>query len=79
MDKKLRKIGVKVQTDIHVHGHGSREGLRDLLEILKPNHVIPAHGSIQVTSPMIELSKEFNYKFGETAHLSSNGKVIKVE
>ena len=79
MDKKLRKIGVKIQTDIHVHGHGSRDGLRDLLEILKPKHVIPAHGPIKITSPMIELSSEFGYKFGETAHLSSNGKVIKIK
>ena len=79
MDKKLRKMQVKVQTDIHVHGHGSREGLRDLLEILKPTHIIPAHGSIQITSPMIELSREFNYKFGETAHLSSNGKEIEIK
>jgi hypothetical protein len=25
---------------------------------------------------MIELAKEFGYKFGETSHLSENGKVL---
>ncbi len=78
LDNKLRKMGVKIQTDVHVHGHGSREDLRDLLEILKPKHIIPAHGTLQQETPMIELASEFGYKFGETSHLSSNGKVLKL-
>ena len=77
LDSKLRKMGVKIQTDVHVHGHGSREDLRDLLELLKPKHIIPAHGTLQQEAPMIELASEFGYKFGETSHLSSNGKVLK--
>jgi ribonuclease J len=77
MDKRLRKIGVKLQTDIHVHGHGSREDLREIIRMTKPENIIPAHGTMQQETPLIELSKEFGYKFGETAHLSSNGKVLK--
>jgi ribonuclease J len=78
MDKRLRKIGVKLQTDIHVHGHGSREDLREIIRMLKPENIIPAHGTMQQETPLIELSKEFGYKFGETSHLSSNGKVLKL-
>lgn len=77
MDKRLRRIGVKIQTDIHVHGHGSREDLREIIRLTKPEHIIPAHGTLQQETPLIELSKEFGYKFGETAHLSSNGKLLK--
>lgn len=77
MDKKLRRKGVRLQSDVHVSGHASREDLRDLLKILKPKHVIPAHGSLQQETPMIELASELGYKFGETSHLSSNGKVLK--
>jgi len=77
LDKKLRKIGVKIQTDVHVHGHGSREDMRELLEMTKPKHIIPAHGTLQQETPMIELASEFGYKFRETSHLSSNGKVLK--
>ncbi|MEJ2268013.1 MAG: MBL fold metallo-hydrolase, partial [Nanoarchaeota archaeon] len=76
LDKKLRRIGVKIQTDVHVHGHGSREDMRELLEMTKPEHVIPAHGTLQQETPFIELSSEFGYKFGETSHLCSNGKVL---
>lgn len=77
MDKTLRKKGVRVQTDVHVSGHGGREDIRDLIEILKPRHIIPAHGSLQQETPLIELASEIGYKFGETSHLSSNGKVLK--
>jgi len=79
LDKKLRKHGVRIQADVHVHGHGSREDLRVLLEMLKPEHIIPSHGSIELISPMIELSGEFGYKFGETSHLTSDGKVLKFD
>ncbi len=78
LDKKLRKSGARLQTDVHVSGHGGREDLRDLVEMLKPKHIIPAHGSLQQEAPMIDLSTELGYKFNETAHLSSNGKIVKV-
>ena len=78
MDKKLRKKGVRIQADVHVSGHGGREDLRDLLEMLKPKHVIPAHGSLQQETPMIELAGEMGYKFHENSHLSNNGKLLKI-
>ena len=78
MDKKLRKQGVRLQTDIHVSGHGGREDLRDLLDMLKPKNIIPAHGSLEQEIPMVELSKSLGYKFQENVFLSSNGKVIEL-
>ena len=77
MDRKLKKKGVRIQSDIHVSGHGSREDLRDLIEILRPQHIIPAHGEHDKTIPMVELAGELGYKPGQTVHLSSNGKVLK--
>jgi ribonuclease J len=78
MDSKLRKQGVRLQTDVHVSGHGGREDLRDLIDMLKPQHIIPAHGSLQQETPLIELAGELGYKFQENSHLSSNGKLIKI-
>jgi ribonuclease J len=77
MDKKLKKKGVRIQSDIHVSGHGSREDLRDLLEMLKPKHIVPAHGEHRLTASMVELSSELGYKPNQNVHLSSNGKVLK--
>jgi ribonuclease J len=78
LDGKLRRQGVRIQTDIHVSGHGGREDLRDLLEMLKPEHLIPSHGSLKQEAPLIDLAKEMGYRFQENSHLSSNGKVIKI-
>lgn len=78
LDNKLRRQGVRIQTDIHVSGHGGREDLRDLLGMLKPEHLIPAHGSLKQEAPLIDLAKEMGYKFQENSHLSSDGKVIKI-
>jgi len=78
LDKKLRRMGVKLQTDVHVHGHGSREDHREIISLLKPKHIIPAHGTLEQEAPMIELAKEFGYKLGETSHLSENGKVLRL-
>lgn len=78
LDSKLRRQGVRIQTDIHVSGHGGREDLRDLLEMLKPQHLIPAHGSLKQEAPLIDLAKEMGYGFQENSHLSSDGKVISI-
>jgi len=78
LDGKLRRQGVRLQTDIHVSGHGGREDLRDLINMLKPQHLIPAHGSLKQEAPLIDLAKEMGYKFQENSHLSSDGKVIKI-
>lgn len=77
MDKKLQRKGVRIQTDVHVSGHAGREDLRDLIEMLRPVFIVPAHGSLQQETPLIELAKEEGYKFGETAQLTSDGKVLK--
>jgi len=79
MDKKLMKKGVRIQTDVHVSGHAGREDIRDLIEMLRPKHVIPAHGTLQQEAPLVELAKELGYRFGETVHLSSDGKVLRFD
>ena len=78
MDSRLRKRGVRIQTDVHVSGHGGREDLRDLVEMLKPQHIIPAHGTLKQETPMIDLAGELGYKFHENAHLCSDGKLTKI-
>ncbi len=79
LDRRLRSAGVRIQTDVHVSGHGGREDLRDLIEMLNPENIIPAHGTLQQETPMVDLATELNYKFHETVHLSSDGKVIEIK
>jgi len=78
LDAKLRKMGVKLQVDVHVHGHGSREDMREMVNLLKPKHIIPAHGSQEQEEPLLNLAHEFGYIEGKTSHLVKNGEVLEI-
>ena len=78
MDKKLKQKDVRIFDNVHVSGHGGREDLRDIINLLKPEHVIPSHGGFDKTTPAMDLANEMGYKYGKTAHLCQNGSVIKL-
>jgi ribonuclease J len=78
LDKRLKKIGVRIFDNIHVSGHAGREDLRDLISMIHPEHIIPAHGSSMHLTPMLELAREMGYKSGKNCHLLQNGQKIKL-
>jgi len=78
LDKRLKKTGARLFDNVHVSGHAGREDLRDLLSIVKPKHVIPAHGSMQQLTPMIELAREMGYKIGKECHLMHDGQKLRL-
>jgi len=78
MEARLKKHHPRIFRDAHVSGHGGREDLRDIMQILKPKHVIPYHGGHDKTEPMVDLVKGFGYKLGKQCHLMSDGKVLKL-
>ncbi len=75
MEKNLNKLGVRIFRDIHVSGHSAREDHRELIQLLKPKHIIPAHGPFQMTTKMAELAYEMGYEY-EKVHLLKNGQRI---
>lgn len=62
LDNRLKKRGTRLFNNIHVSGHAGREDLRDFLDLLNPEHIIPSHGAHDKIGPMVELSKEMGYK-----------------
>jgi len=76
LEKKLKEKGVRIFTDVHVSGHCAREDLRDFINMLKPKHIIPAHGDITKLTPMAELAGELGYTLGKNLHLVQNGQTI---
>jgi len=78
LDKRLRKFGVRIFDDIHVSGHAGREDLRDLITMINPENIIPAHGSLMQLTPMVELAREMGYKSGKNCHLMQNGQKLKL-
>jgi len=77
MDQRLEKIGVNIQKDIHVSGHDCEEDIKMMLQMLKPKHIIPTHGTPEQEFPMIRIAQSFGYEYEKNVHLSSNGKVLK--
>ena len=69
LQKALESSGVNIADNVHVSGHGSKNDLKILLNLLKPKHYIPSHGGLNKLSAGIEVSKELGYELGKNAHL----------
>lgn len=75
LEAKLEKTRCKIYKDIHVSGHASREDLRDLLHMIRPQIVIPSHGNLRLKEGMVDLAEEEGYVEGENLLLLEDRKV----
>lgn len=79
LEKRLKERGVRIFTDVHTSGHCGREDLRDLLTMVKPKNIIPAHGDMTKRTPLAELASEMGYELEKNIHLLQNGQVLKLD
>src|SRR3989339_527963 len=79
MESRLKKAKPRIFRDAHVSGHAGREDLRDIMQIVNPQHVIPSHGGFDKTEPMVNLTKELGYKLHKTCHLMEDGGILKLQ
>ena len=78
LESDLKKFNVRIFKDVHQSGHAAREDLRDLINFVKPQHIIPAHGNPVMTSALADLAVEMGYKIGQNVHLMRNGERIRL-
>ena len=78
MEARLKKSRPRIFRDAHVSGHAGREDLRDIMQIVSPQVVIPSHGGLDKTEPMANLAKEMGYKLGKQCFLMKDGGVLKL-
>ena len=76
LTKRLKKFQVRIFDNVHVSGHGGREDLRDLINLTRPEHVIPSHGDLKKTTAGATLAVEMGYKLNRTVHLMENGGML---
>ncbi|MDA3855192.1 MAG: MBL fold metallo-hydrolase [Candidatus Woesearchaeota archaeon] len=79
LSAKLEPFRCKIFKDIHVSGHASREDHRDLLNMIHPKYIVPAHGDIRLKEGMIELAEELGYEEGNTLLVLDDQKVVEFE
>ncbi len=79
LEAKLKQKHLRLFKDIHSSGHAAREDHRDLINLLKPKHIIPAHGDVSKLTAMASLAEEMGYKIGKTVHIMSDGQTIELK
>jgi len=76
---RLRKTNARIFDNIHVSGHGSREDIRDMIELTRPKHLLPSNAALDKTSLCADLAVSMGYKMNKNVHLISNGEVLKLK
>lgn len=79
LETKLRMKGARIYDNVHVSGHAYREDHWELLRMVKPEHVIPAHGNIEMHASYVEMAEDAGYVLGDTLHLLRNGEELYIE
>ena len=78
LETKLKAQGVSIYDNIHVSGHAAREDHRRMLEMLRPEHIIPCHGDMDMRSSYAELAVDEGYKINKNLHILTNGADIEI-
>ncbi|MCL2114769.1 MAG: RNase J family beta-CASP ribonuclease [Methanobrevibacter sp.] len=73
MESRLISSGARIYSNAHVSGHAGREDHRDFLRMLKPLHIIPSHGNLEMLAAYGELAEEEGYRIGNNVHILRNG------
>lgn len=74
LEEELERRNVTVFRDIHVSGHATRNDLKEFIRMLHPQHLIPAHGPVEMQKNLLSIGKELNYS-DEFLHYSKNGTI----
>ena len=77
MEKMLSKQGVHMFKDIHQSGHAASGDIKEMIELLKPKHVIPAHGNPDMRAATAKIAEGIGYS--SNVHLFSDGERLRLE
>lgn len=73
LEEKLSELGVSILKDVHISGHCFREDLIDIISLVKPKHIIPAHGDPEKVGCMLQLLKSLGYSEGKEVFVVNDG------
>ncbi len=77
LETKLQAQGANIHRDVHVSGHAGRIDTMEFLELVKPEHLIPCHSTMDKLSLMADLGRELGYP-NENMHLLRNGSRLRL-
>jgi len=74
LEEKLSEKGTKIERDLHVSGHASREDMREFLNLVRPENVIPTHGGRDKLESAKALAEEEGFR---NIHLLHDGESVR--
>jgi ribonuclease J len=78
IEHRLKKTGARLFTDLHVSGHAYLEDHYEFLQMLQPQHIIPAHADMKMTAGYAEFAGDLGYVANSTVHPVTNGSRVRV-
>ena len=78
IEARLGLSGVRLFEDLHVSGHAYREDHYELVSLLNPRHIVPAHGNMKMTAAYTQFAGEMGYTANVDVHLMRNGQRLMI-
>jgi ribonuclease J len=72
LETKLEAQGAKIYRDIHVSGHAARVDTIQFMNMIRPDNVIPCHGTPEKLEAMADIARKLGYA-KEKVHVCDNG------
>jgi ribonuclease J len=63
---------------VHVSGHGLYDEIKQMIEITRPKHLIPAHGEYRMLVHQAQLGRDLGIK-DDNIHIIDNGNVVEFD
>ena len=67
IEHHLKMTGARIFTDLHVSGHAYREDHYEFIQMLQPQHIIPAHADLKMTAGYAEFAGDLGYTANSTS------------
>ena len=78
IEQHLMKTGARIFDDLHVSGHAYREDHYEFLQMLSPQHIIPAHGDLKMGAAYADFAGDLGYTLNKDVHPMKNGQRLKI-
>ncbi|MBI2670522.1 RNase J family beta-CASP ribonuclease [Candidatus Woesearchaeota archaeon] len=76
LESNLKNKKVRIFKEIHVSGHAAKEDLRDFIDMIRPKHIIPIQGTLDILNNLANLAEEMGYKKSENVHLLKDSDIV---
>lgn len=73
IEQFIKKAGGRIFEDLHVSGHAYREDHYEFLQMLNPQHIIPAHADLKMTAGYAVFASDLGYTANNDVHPMRNG------